>query len=75
MAPDRSEPAVTAATAPLLRDGAALFTANPFEERWLVLQKRLLGPAYQESGRVLALVGAPGPLPNLARVVDLLRPG
>jgi hypothetical protein len=74
MRPDRTEPAVTTADAALLHDGAALFTTNPFEERWLAIQKRLLGPAYQEVGRVLALVGAPAPLPNLARVMELLRP-
>lgn len=74
MTPHRAEPAVSAAAAPLLRDGAALFRTNPFEERWLGIQKRLLGSAYQECGRVLALVGQLAPLPNLARVVDILRP-
>src|SRR4051812_43480350 len=74
MRPDRTEPAVTAADASLLHEGAALFTTNLFEERWLAIQKRLLGPAYQEAGRVLPLGGDLAPLPNLARAMELLRP-
>jgi hypothetical protein len=73
MIPDRAEPSADAALAPLLHEGAALFTTNPFEERWLDLQKRLLGHAYQDRGRVLALVDDPE-LPDLARVMELLHP-
>jgi DNA-binding NtrC family response regulator len=73
MRPVHTESAVPAADAPLLHEGAALFTTSPFEERWLAILKRILGPAYQETGRVLALVDQ-APLPNLPRVIDLLRP-
>jgi hypothetical protein len=73
MTPARAAPAVTAADAALVRDGAALFTTNPSEERWPTIQKRLLGPAYQDAGRALALVGALAPLPNVACAMNLLR--
>ncbi len=73
MTPAGAEPAVAAFAAPLLREGAASFTASPFEERWLAIERRLLGPAYQETAKVLALVSDPA-LQNLARVVEILRP-
>ena len=69
MTPARAEPGHRRRRPrPVAHERAALFTTNPFEERWLAIQKRLLGHAYQESGRVLALVDDRA-LPNLARVM------
>lgn len=73
MTPDRAEPSISDADAVLLQDGAALVTTNPFEERWLILQKRILGRAYQDLGRVLAMRGDPR-IPNLGRLIEALRP-
>jgi transcriptional regulator with AAA-type ATPase domain len=68
-------PLFTRAERALLSLCAKLVSTNPFLEERVDLERRILGDAFVDTGRVISLSGAPGaPLENVRRIVLLVRP-